>query len=89
VASPEVADRLVSPHTKRRLHQGGTGIYVERWLTPSQVQDRRNLRRVTQELQQQGIHWRWSLVQPTSLQQRVRGPDNCWRWQVYPPLPID
>jgi hypothetical protein len=88
VASPEVADRLVSPPSKHRLHQGGTGVFVERWLTPSQVQDRRNLRHLTQQLQQKGTQWRWSPTQPTQLQQRVRGPDGRWRWQVYPHCPL-
>jgi len=90
VASPEVAARLVSPAAKAKLHQGGTGIYVEHWLTPSQLQARRNMRPLIQQLQQRNIHCRWSLEQPTELQQRVQGPDQRWRWQaVYPPPPLD
>jgi hypothetical protein len=88
VTSPEAAARLVSASTKHKLHQGATGIYLEHWLTPSQVQARRNLRPLIQQLQQQHTQWRWSLAHPTQLQQHVLGPDRRWRWQaVYPPPP--
>jgi hypothetical protein len=88
VASPEAAERLVSPTSKLALHKSAhPTIYVEPWLTLSQQQARRNMRSTIQQLQQQRIRWRWSLAQPTQLQQRICGPDNRWRWQVVYPAP--
>jgi hypothetical protein len=51
VASPEAANRLVSPSCKLSLHRSvHSTVYVEPWLTPSQQQARRNMRSTVQQL---------------------------------------
>jgi predicted nucleic acid-binding Zn-ribbon protein len=82
VASPEVAKRLVSRPTKHRLHEAGTGVYVEHWLTPSQLSARRNMRPFLSGLQERHIHWRWSIDDPLQVEQQVRAADGRPHWRL-------
>ena len=85
VASPEVAAKLVSAATKRQLHQAGTAVYVEHWLSPSQLSARHALRPFTRDLERGHVQWRWSLAQPTQVEQRVRAQNGSWHWlATYP-----
>jgi hypothetical protein len=86
VASPEVAERLVSAATKNQLKQAGTAVFVEPWLTPSQMSARRNLSGFIATLKAQRTGWRWSQAHPTQLECKVRVSEGAWRWQVaFPP----
>ena len=88
VASPEVAERLVSAATKNQLKQAGTAVFVEPWLTPSQMSARRNLSGFIATLKAKGTSWRWSQAHPTQLEQKVRVSEGDWRWQLaFPPPP--
>jgi hypothetical protein len=87
VTSPEVAARIVSKTTKSRLHEARTGVYVEHWLTPSQLSERRSMDGLISELKQQRTPWRWALERPTELQKLVRSPNGRRHWQVAYPSP--
>ena len=89
VAFPQDAARVVSPAVKHNLHRSATGIYVEPWLSQSQLQARLNLQPVIRQLSQRGVRWRWSHSRPTRLEHLHHDPaTGCRRWQaVYPSPP--